>query len=122
MPETTDTNFQITPEGTYVMTATKPCIKKLSKNDKPYYTFEFSYVSEGKVETHKEILFPSQAGLLLKAFGCKEVKTGVFEWEKDEVINRKIKAEIKHLDDKKDPTKKRASIVSAEQVAEEIPF
>lgn len=124
MPERTDTNFQITPEGVYDMTSTKPCVKKLTKTDKPYYTFEFSYVSDGVLDTHKEIVFPSQAGLLLKAFGCKEVKPGVFEWEKDEIVNRRIRATIKHLDDKKDPTKKRASIVAAEPLAEEpsIPF
>ena len=124
MPETTDTNFQITPEGIYAMTATKPCVKRLTKTDKPYYTFELSYVSDGKVDTHKEILFPSQAGLLLKAFGCKEVKPGVFEWEKDEIMNRRIKATIKHIDDKKDSTKKRACIVAAEPMEEEpsIPF
>jgi hypothetical protein len=124
MPETTDTNFQMTAAGVHDMTAIKPCIKKLTKNDKPYYTFEFSYVLDGRVETHKEIIFPSQAGLLLKAFKCKEVKPGVFEWEKDEILNRRIRATVAHQDDKKDPTRKRAVIIAAEPLEEEpsIPF
>lgn len=125
MRETTDTRFKITTAGTHQMTATKPCIKKMSKSDspKPYYEFYFEFMNDGKLESHLEILFPNQAGMLLRALQCKEVEPGVFDWDKEEIIGRKIVAEIAHIPDRKDKTKLRASIVKAEPVPEEaVPF
>ena len=124
MRETTDTRFKITPKGTFKMTCCAPCLKKMTKSDspKPYYEFKFEYVHEGKMENHLEIIFPSQASTLLRAFKCNEPEPGVFDWDKEEVNGKVILAEIDHIADKKDKTKLRASIVKAEAVVEEVPF
>src|SRR5262245_503174 len=117
MPETTDTRPNLFPAGEYELVATKPCVKKLTKtSSKPYYEFVFEGTVDGELKDHKEILFPSQCGFLLKALQCKEKpgEPGIFVWEKDEIVGRRIKAKIIHEADKKDSTRMRAKIAEAQ--------
>ena len=123
MRETTDTRFKIAPAGTWAMTATKPCIKKLSVKNNAYYTFHFEFMNNGSFENHQEIIFPSQSAMILRALQCKETEAGVFDWDKEEIVGRKITATIVHEADKKDSSKIRAKISSAEPIKDEvIPF
>lgn len=121
MLETTDTSQEITPEGDHSFTIIKPVLKKMSDRGKPYYIFTFEYLHEGTLKTHKEFYMPWMAGEIIKAVGGKEVegKKGVYEWDKDAVVGKKIKATIVHEPDFKDKTKVRAKMTNP---VEEVPF
>lgn len=120
MPEITDTNPDIFPEGEYEFVATKVPIKKLGQNSgKPYYQFYFETMVEDSLRDYTEMRMPWQCADLLRAFGFKETKPGVFEWEKTEVPGKRIKAKIVHEADRKDATKKRPRLT---EIVESIPF
>lgn len=126
MPEITDTNgkYKITPEGKYKFTVSIPPAKKLSKEGKPYYKFVFEYLNEEKtIETHEQFFLPWMLGDLLRACQCKEIKPGVFSWDKEDVVGKTIDAEIIHEINKKDPTKTMVNMIKIkESEKEEIPF
>ena len=119
MPEVTDTNPDIYPEGRTTLKAVKPAVKKLTNAGKPFYIFEFEGMVDGDIKTHKEVRMPWMCADILRAFGFPETKPGVFTWEKNDVDGKAIDCVIVHEPDFKDKTKIRARIT---EPTEGIPF
>lgn len=101
MPERTDTRMKLNPpEGEYLFRVSK-VMKIKDESGRSIYPWEFEAMVNGEVITHKERFFPSQLAPLLRALGCREVEPEIFEWEKEEQVNKPVRAKIVHEEHKK---------------------
>jgi hypothetical protein len=121
MPEVTDTNPNIFPEGPVKLTVSKVPLKKKTEKGNVFYEWDFEGMVEDQIKTLKVFYWPSEMKDLLLAVGGKEdpVKKGQITWEKEEVSGRKISATVYHIPQRKDPTRKD---VKLKDIVEEPPF
>lgn len=111
MRERTETGFEAFPEGkNYEFIVTEPAEKRKTPKGKYYYIFRFKTLVDGRPRKYTEAVMTWMAGDLLKALGCEEVQKGVFDWDKAEIVNRQVVADIVHEPDKNDPTTVRAKM------------
>lgn len=121
MPETTDTNPNIFPEGKRRFTVAGVPKKKKTDKGHTYYEWQFECNMDGELRDLKLFFWPSEMKELLLAVGGKEdpEKKGHITWEKEEVNGKSIEATIVHIPQKKDPTKMDAKM---KEIAEGLPF
>lgn len=121
MPEVTDTNPDIYPEGRATLTVNKIPLKKKTEKGNVYYEWEFEGSVDDQPKTFKAFYWPSEMRELLVALGGKEdpEKKGVISWEKEEVLKKRILATVYHLAQKKDPSRKD---VKLKEIIESPPF
>ena len=102
MRETTDTMaYKLTPEGEYFLTVSRPPRKNISSTGVSYYRWWFKTKLKGTTFIVTINLFPNECRDLLLALGGVEKEIGKIEWDNEAVVNRTIKAEIYHSEDKK---------------------
>ena len=123
MRETIDTNDSYPdkdiPDGTYEFKVLS-CEKKFggANKDKPFYVWKLEF--EGV--RGEQVLMRNNMGDLLRALGCKEVKSGQFDWDTDLVANQVFSATVTHEPDKKDPSKIRQQMSGFKKVESDVPF
>ena len=121
MPEVTDTNPDIYPQGVTKLKVSKTPLKKKTANGYTFYEFEFEGMVNEEIRPLKLFYWPSEIRDLLLALGGKEdpEKKGVISWEKEEVVGKSIKATVYHVPQRKDPSR---LDVKLKEITEELPF
>lgn len=121
MPEVTDTNKDIYPEGPTKLVINSVPLKKKTQNDKFYYEFEFEGIVNEQPRTLKIFYWPSEMRELLLAIGGKEdpLAKGKITWEKEDVKGKAITATVYHAPQRKDPTR---VDVKLKEIQETVPF
>lgn len=91
----TDTNaFPLLTQKQYVFLIED--VRDSHIKDIPCFEFDFIYEGDEGVETWKKKLFRNQVGGILKACGCKEIGSGKYDWEFDQIKGKYIKANVVH--------------------------
>lgn len=121
MPEVTDTNPDLYPEGRTTLMVEKIPLKKKTEKGNAYYEWQFEGMVNEQPKALKIFYWPSEMRELLLAVGGKEdpTKKGVITWEKEEVVRRRISATVYHVAQKKDASRKD---VKLKEIVEEPPF
>lgn len=121
MPEVTDTNPNIFPEGRVRLIVSKVPLKKKTEKGHAFYEWEFEGMVDDQLKNLKVFYWPSEMRDLLLAVGGKEdpAKKGVISWEKDQVVQKRISATVYHVPQRKDPSRMDVKI---KEIVEEPPF
>jgi hypothetical protein len=118
MLETTDTNNGLA-VGHYKFTISSPVEKrKFEGKESKYYLFKLMATVDGNLLEHQERIPVWMAGEILRALECKEVKPGVFEWDKEAVVGEMIEGDIV-IEKSKDGTKEYRRLKNIKQA---LPF
>jgi hypothetical protein len=93
--ERVDTRGNAVGPGKWTMVVSETPISGDWGPGKNYYEFKFKvYVSPGSKLPYSERFPVWLCGPLLRALGCNEVETGIFEWDKEAVVGVKFDGEI----------------------------
>ena len=99
--ERVDTNsFKLIPEGTRKLYI-EGVKKKEGKNNPAvkYYAWGFQCEIDGATDSYNVLMFKNEMADLLRALGCKEVKTNDFEVDWDAQVNGQwIEATVVHVE------------------------
>jgi len=119
MIESIDTNDAFPdrdiPDGVYAFKVTS--VRKKTKGNKTFYIWALEYDGV-KAE---QVMFANQMKGLLKVLGCTETTPGHFEWDPDLMEGKEFIATVKHVADKKDPSKIYQNMVDFKE-ADTVPF
>lgn len=93
--ERTDTRNFFIEEGTYLFEVLEVKKEQTPKKKKRVYNFKFKvFLEDGTEKEYRERFAVWQVAPLLRALKCREVEEGVFEWELDEVVGRRVWADL----------------------------
>ena len=94
MTERTDTrsNYADFPEGTFDFTILEIGDKMKAGEKTHYRIWKLGTVIDDVPKSARILLFPWEYGDILRVAGAEEVDEGIFEWEIEDIIDKRIRA------------------------------